>query len=580
MEMKLSLGKKLSLSFGFLLILMTISAVVTYTLILKSEKIQNQVINLRMETVLLGKDVINGINQSLAALRGYIILGKDPIKAEKMKKSRQNAWNNIERSIRGFDKMATNWTVPANINRLKEIKEELDHFKQAQQEIENIANTVDNIPSYKLLLNEAAPRAGEMLSAITAIIDEEVTLDATKDRKDLLKNLADTRGSLAIGIANIRAYLLSGDDAFRNTFRAKWQINIARVNTINENQISLFTQKQRLHWNNFMRIRSEYSDLPKSMFDLRNAVDWNQANNWLGTKAAPRAIKILELLDEMKKSQEALLNKDTMAAEATVELIKSTLIIITLISLFIGTASAFIFSRDLLSRLNNILSRANDIATGDMTGKALFIKGKDELADLTTSINKMSDSLQSFVQLTSNAMIEASKGASTILGANELMSEEVSIQRAQVDQISAAVEELSNSSLEVSSNCNDAAQSSSQTLELARTGGEIVQNTLTQMVSIKQAFDNSNNSITSLSVQNKKIEDILSVIRGIADQTNLLALNAAIEAARAGEQASRVEVLQWLLMKYANWQEGLQKLRRKLKQQLNQCGRKPITQFI
>ena len=34
----------------------------------------------------------------------------------------------------------------------------------------------------------------------------------------------------------------------------------------------------------------------------------------------------------------------------------------------------------------------------------------------------------------------------------------------------------------------------------------------------------------------RKIEDIISVIDGIAFQTNILALNAAVEAARAGEQ--------------------------------------------
>ncbi|MFT5814058.1 MAG: methyl-accepting chemotaxis protein [Psychroserpens sp.] len=534
--MKLTLSKKLGLSFGVILILMTMSAVVTYTLVLKNEKIYEQILDLRIGTVLIGKDVINGINHSLAALRGYMILGKDPEKAEKMNISRQTAWKNIENSISGFDKMALIWTVPANINRLKEIKKELVFFKLAQQEIKDISDTEDNIPSYKLLLDEAAPRASQMLSYITAIINEEATLDATKDRKNLLKNLADIRGSFAIGLANIRAFLLSGDIIFKSKFEAQWQVNVARVNTVNENQASLFTESQRSNWNDFIRIRNDFSELPEKMFQLRSASDWNQANHWLGTKAAPSAAKILQLLGEMNKSQETSLNNDIVAAKSTVQSLKTTLIIITLISLIIGIACAMIFSRDLLNRLYTILSRASDIASGDMTGKALLIKGKDELTDLMVSINKMSESLQSFVHLTANAMVDASKGVSQISGANNQMSNNVLTQRAQVDQISAAIEELSYSSVEVSSNCNDAAESSTQALKLANTGGEIVQESLSQMVSIKQAFDNSNSAITSLSAQSKQIGDILSVIKGIADQTNLLALNAAIEAARAGEQ--------------------------------------------
>ena len=43
-------------------------------------------------------------------------------------------------------------------------------------------------------------------------------------------------------------------------------------------------------------------------------------------------------------------------------------------------------------------------------------------------------------------------------------------------------------------------------------------------------------TMTSINESSRKIEDIISVIDGIAFQTNILALNAAVEAARAGEQ--------------------------------------------
>jgi len=206
------------------------------------------------------------------------------------------------------------------------------------------------------------------------------------------------------------------------------------------------------------------------------------------------------------------------------------------VSLVLGIFCAILFSRDLLARLGNILTRAKSIADGDMSGEALEIKGKDELSDLTVSINQMSGSLLALVKKTANSMVDASKGTAEILTANQTMSSGVNEQTAQIEQIAAAIEELSNSSLEVANNCVDASDSTTAALKLAESGGEIVQNTLTQMISIKEAFDSSSIAITSLSTQSKQIEDILSVIKGIADQTNLLALNAAIEAARAGEQ--------------------------------------------
>lgn len=515
---------------------MSISAIVTYSLIIENEEVQSRVVNLRMKTVLLGKDIVNGVNQSLAGLRGYMILGADPKKAQAMQNTRQKAWNSMETAIKDFDILAKNWTVPTNIERLKSIKNELMLFKVAQQEIESISHSENNIPSYQLLLTEAAPRAGQMLKSISAIIDEESTLKATTARKLLLKNLADARGSFAIGLANIRAYLLSGDNTFKNTFDEKWQINEKIVNIINRNQIDLFTTSQIKLWQEFTAVRNEFENIPAQMFTLRSADDWNKANYWLGTKAAPRANKILFLLNEMKISQEKLLAKDINNAEKLVTTLESTLILITLVSLIVGVSSAVWFSRDLLTRLNPILVRARSIANSDMSGEALKIRGNDQLSDLTNAINQMSESLSVLVSKTANSMVEASEGTSRILIANQEMSSGVNQQTLQVEQIAAAVEELSNSSLEVATNCVDASDSSAETLKLAKSGGEVVQRALSQMTAIKDAFNNTSQAISLLSTQSKEIAGILSVIKGIADQTNLLALNAAIEAARAGEQ--------------------------------------------
>lgn len=534
--MTLTIAKKLGLSFGIVFLLLSISAVTTYSIIVENEEVQERVIHLRMKTVLLSKDIFNGVNQSLAGLRGYMILGTDPKKAQVMKGTRTRAWVSMDAAIIQLDVLSKKWTDSANVERLNSIKSELNLFKAAQQEIEDIAHSTENISSYNLLLTDAAPLAKKMLTYITAIIDAESQLTPTPSRRALLVNLADIRGSFAIGIANIRAYLLSGDDSFHSKFDAKWQTNELKVVAVNSNQVGLFNDNQQQLWQQFVTTRNEFKPLPAQMFASRGAKDWNKANYWLGTKAAPKANKILSLLNDMESSQQKLLEQDIDTATNLVKTSENTLIILTILSLIVGGICAVLFSRNLLTRLNTILVRARSIANSDMSGEPLEIKGNDELSDLTRAVNQMSDSLTALVKKTANSMVETSQDTSSILSANQEMAIGVSKQSKQIEQIALSVDELSNSTSEVTKNCVDASESSTSTLTLAQSGGEIVQKTLAQMVVIKDAFDNSHQAISALSNQNKEVEGILGIIKGIADQTNLLALNAAIEAARAGEQ--------------------------------------------
>ncbi len=53
---------------------------------------------------------------------------------------------------------------------------------------------------------EGLPRVTRMFADITRMIDEEVTLDATPDRKALLKSMADVRGNAASAVAALRAF--------------------------------------------------------------------------------------------------------------------------------------------------------------------------------------------------------------------------------------------------------------------------------------------------------------------------------------------------------------------------------------
>lgn len=95
-------------------------------------------------------------------------------------------------------------------------------------------------------------------------------------------------------------------------------------------------------------------------------------------------------------------------------------------------------------------------------------------------------------------------------------------QAASLEKTAASMEELSSTVKQNADNAKQANQLAAAASGVAVKGGYVVAEVVSTMSAINQSA--------------KKIEDIISVIDGIAFQTNILALNAAVEAARAGEQ--------------------------------------------
>ena len=102
-----------------------------------------------------------------------------------MKVSRADAWASIHSNVAEMNRLSRDWTDPENISLFKKLKKVLAALKAGQQKVEAICQTAENEPALHLLVTQAAPRAGEMLVALSKMIDEENQLESTVERKRL-----------------------------------------------------------------------------------------------------------------------------------------------------------------------------------------------------------------------------------------------------------------------------------------------------------------------------------------------------------------------------------------------------------
>ena len=146
----MTIGRKVGFGFGVIVLILMGVVLLAIQQVRNMEKVTKRVVELRTPTAHAGLMMLNGMNHSLASLRGWILLG-DP----KFKKERSIALEEqINPSLKLMHHLAPKWTDPENKNRLKSIEEEINNFKVTQQKIEDIAQNPENSPAQKILFNQ------------------------------------------------------------------------------------------------------------------------------------------------------------------------------------------------------------------------------------------------------------------------------------------------------------------------------------------------------------------------------------------------------------------------------------------
>ncbi|WP_334108109.1 methyl-accepting chemotaxis protein [Methylobacillus sp.] len=178
--------------------------------------------------------------------------------------------------------------------------------------------------------------------------------------------------------------------------------------------------------------------------------------------------------------------------------------------------------------LDQVKEYFQKIADGDLTFHiALF--GKNCPGQIYPYLIDMKNSLARTVGTVREGVEQINTGTNEIASGNNDLSRRTEQQASSLEETATSMEELA----QTVANNADHARTASNLMQDATSVATRSEATMAEVVKIMQ----------EINTQSRQIEEITSMIDGIAFQTNILALNAAVEAARAGEQGKGFAVV-------------------------------------
>ncbi len=246
-----------------------------------------------------------------------------------------------------------------------------------------------------------------------------------------------------------------------------------------------------------------------------------------------------QLEDQMAALSELIENNTQLTSTGTRQTISNanwTLIIVLGASLLLLLAQGRWVTLSIMGPLRTASRIAQSIAHGNLSEPIVEPKNQDEASALIRSLATMQRDLRGMIEVVRsnahgvNGMSERlSQGCHEVAGSSQQQSVAASTMAAAASEMTASIEEITR-------HAQRALDMASQAETLAKDGGRVIHQVVSDMDGIARSAQQSAQVIRTLDKESEAIYGIIQVIKGIADQTNLLALNAAIEAARAGEQ--------------------------------------------
>src|SRR5271170_2890510 len=206
--MKLTLGKELGLGFGTILVLMLISAGISYFKLADISQAEQNILEVRAPTIEACKDLQAHLQEAASEARHGILAGEDPARRAVAAASFASAWDNIAKDASALQDLSPKWAHQENRDMLARIKARLTGVRQGQQELMNAAAGGERDAVARAGNEYADKLAAEVQQLTSTVKDLTNSYDAL--RKESAATLAAANSSLiwTLSVTTLAALLI------------------------------------------------------------------------------------------------------------------------------------------------------------------------------------------------------------------------------------------------------------------------------------------------------------------------------------------------------------------------------------
>jgi methyl-accepting chemotaxis protein len=174
----MKLESKLSLSTGFLIAAMLLSAYTAHTRINEANRLSTRIVTERIPAVMDLRDTRNHISSSIRALESYMLFGVDQTSAASFINERNDSWNNAELSMADMMRNTQTFDFVGGQESIGALQTDMNNLKILEARVEQLNSTHTSegtAQAYDLLHHQIIDLDNSLQSILTQVVAAQMT---------------------------------------------------------------------------------------------------------------------------------------------------------------------------------------------------------------------------------------------------------------------------------------------------------------------------------------------------------------------------------------------------------------------